>query len=153
MEQQYVMRLLPFLKAIRFYHEHEIIGMGHIPQKGGALLVVNHSLATYDIALLMAAIYEKTGRISRPLADNLFFKIPYLSKAVDALGGVRGTRNNAKSLLEAGELVSVAPGGMREALRSSDEKYQLIWKKRKGFVRLAIEMQVPIILGMCPKSR
>ena len=130
------MRLLPLLKAIRFYHEHEIIGMGHIPQKGGALLVVNHSLATYDIALLIAAIYETTGRISRPLADNLFFKIPYLSKAVDALGAVRGTRSNAKSLLKAGELVSVAPGGMREALRNSNEKYQLFWKERKGFVRL-----------------
>ena len=152
MEQQYVSRVLPFLKAIRFYHDHEAIGMGHIPQEGPALVVVNHSLATYDIALLFSAIYEETGRITRPLADNLFFKIPYLAKAVDLLGGVRGDKESAKELLRSGELVSVAPGGMKEALRSSDDKYQLVWDSRKGFVKLAIEMQVPIILAMCPRA-
>ena len=75
MEQQYVSKIVPFLNVVRVYHEHEVKGMGHIPQDGAALLVVNHSLATYDIGLLFAAIYESTGRIVRPLADNLFFKI------------------------------------------------------------------------------
>lgn len=152
MEQQYASRLLPFLKAIRFYHGHDTIGMGHIPQEGPALLVENHSLATYDMALLSAAIYEETGRMTRPLADNLFFKIPYLSKAVNVLGGVRGTEENARSLLEEGELVSVAPGGMKEALRSSKDKYRLMWESRKGFIKLAVETQVPIILAMCPRA-
>lgn len=152
MEQQYVSKIVPFLNAVRFYHEHEVIGMGHIPQEGPALLVVNHSLATYDIGLLFAAIYESTGRIARPLADNLFFKIPYLSEFVQALGAVKGTPKNAKDLLREGEIVTVAPGGMREALKPSSEKYKLMWESRKGFVALAIEMQVPVILAMCPKA-
>jgi 1-acyl-sn-glycerol-3-phosphate acyltransferase len=151
-EQQYVSKIVPFLNVVRVYHEHEVKGMGHIPQEGAALLVMNHSLATYDIGLLFAAVYESTGRIVRPLADNLFFKIPYLSQFVQALGGVRGTQKNAKDLLRAGEIVAVAPGGMKEALRPSSDKYKLMWETRKGFVALAIEMQVPVILAMCPKA-
>lgn len=140
------------MKAVRFYHNHKVIGMGHIPQEGPALIVVNHSLATYDITLLFAAIYEEVGRFTRPLADNLFFRIPYLSQFVKSFGGVCGNKENAKKLLRSGELVSVAPGGMKEALRFSHEKYKIIWNTRKGFIKIAIEMEVPIILAMCPMA-
>ena len=59
---------------------------------------------------------------------------------------------NAKELLEKGELVAVAPGGMREALRPSSERYQILWEKRKGFARLAIKTGAPIVLAICPKA-
>ena len=32
------------------YHDHRVEGLEHIPASGPALIVVNHSLATYDTA-------------------------------------------------------------------------------------------------------
>jgi len=49
-------------------------------------------------------------------------------------------------------MVLVAPGGMREALKPSSQRNQLHWDSRKGFVRLAVKMQSPIILCACPAA-
>lgn len=144
--------LITVIHMLRKYHRHEVIGLENIPSKGRGLLIFNHSLATYDIALLFGAIYENLHRIPRPLADHLFFKLPYLGPIVEALGATEGTQQNAHKMLAEENLVAVAPGGMREALRPSEQRYQLIWQKRKGFVRLAIETQTPIILTLCPKA-
>lgn len=143
---------LDFLKLLRRYHNHEVCGIENIPTKGRVLVVVNHSLATYDIGLLIHEILKKTGRKARPLGDRLLFKIPYLKEMVTSLGAVEGNMTSATNLLLNEELVTVAPGGMRESLRPSSERYQLCWHKRKGFARLAIETQTPIILAMCPKA-
>lgn len=141
-----------FLNKLRKYHDHEVIGMEHIPQEGRGLIVFNHSLATYDMSLLFAAIFADLGRIPRPLTDHLFFKIPYLGQMVELVGGVEGNPQNAEKMLEEGNLVAVAPGGMRESLRPSSERYQILWEKRKGFVALALRTQTPIIIAICPKA-
>ena len=49
-------------------------------------------------------------------------------------------------------MIMIAPGGMREALRSKEDKYKIIWDKRKGFVKLAIRCQCPIVLAACPAA-
>lgn len=152
MKREYLEIVHPFLRSLREYHQHKVVGMEHIPEKGRVLLAVNHSLATYDIALLGCAIYDEKERIARSLADHLIFKIPVLGNLASQLGGVEGNQSNAESLLENEELVTVAPGGMREALRPSNERYQILWEKRKGFVKLALKTQTPIIIGTCPKA-
>lgn len=144
--------LIPVLKAIRRFHQHEIVGLERIPRQGKVLLAVNHSLATYDIFLLLQAIFEDVGRLPRPLADRLFFKIPFLGDLIRYYGAVQGSPDTAKRLLSQGELVTVAPGGMREALRPSNQKYQVMWGKRKGFAKLAVETGAPVVLAACPHA-
>jgi 1-acyl-sn-glycerol-3-phosphate acyltransferase len=126
--------------------------MEHLPKHGGALLVCNHSLATYDISLLLTAIYADLGRYTRPLIDRLFFKVPYLGEIMTFFGAVQGSPEAADKLLKSGELVTVAPGGMREALRPSSERYQIRWDRRFGFARLAMRANVPVILAACPRA-
>ena len=142
----------PVAKALRLYHRHQVIGIDNLPKRGKSLLVANHSLATYDMALLIHAIYYETGRFVRPLVDNLFYKIPFLGKLMDSVGCQEGTKENARQLLEERNLVLVAPGGMREALRPSSEKYTTLWDKRKGFAKLSIETNTPVILAICPRA-
>lgn len=151
MKYKYLETIFPVVKGLRDYHKHSVVGLEHIPE-GPVIIAVTHSLATYDIALLSCAIYEKYGRIPRPLADRFFFKWPYLAKLVEELGAKEGSSANAKELLEAGEIITVAPGGMREALRPSTERYQIRWEKRKGFARLAVETKTPVVLAVCPKA-
>lgn len=152
MDESWVLTALPWVNMLRAYHRHQVVGLEHLPRRGGALLVVNHSLATYDITLLWAAIYEETGRLPQGLADRLFFKFPGLGDLLAKFGSVQGSPENARTMLERGALVCVAPGGMREALRPTSERYQVRWERRKGFVRVAMEAQVPIILAACPKA-
>ena len=145
-------RLFPLAKAVRQYHRHKVIGIENIPQEGPAIIAVSHSLATYDISLLFSAVYESLKRIPRPLADHLFFRLPYLGEWIQAVGATEGNPSNAKKLLADGELLGVAPGGMREALRPSSERYQIMWEKRKGFIKLSLETGAPIIIAVCPKA-
>ncbi len=147
-----VKKLLPIVNALRGYHGHRVIGMDNIPAKGGALVVSNHSLATYDMMLLYGAILQERNRLVRPLMDRLFTKIPFVGEFAESLGARVGNQRNGKILLDQGELISVAPGGMQEALRPSEQKYHLMWEKRKGFVRLAIQSGAPIILAACPRA-
>ena len=147
-----VKTVLPLFQAARLYHRHEVVGLDRVPHDGRMLFVVNHSLATYDIMLLMTALYTDLGRLPRPLIDRLFFKVPYLSELVTLFGSVQGSQENAEKLLAADEIVTVAPGGMREALRPSTERYQIRWERRIGFVRLAMRTGAPVVLAACPKA-
>ncbi len=140
-------------EAARKYHQHKVIGIEHIPNNRSAIVAVNHSLATYDITLLMTAMYTERGILPRPLVDRLFFKVPLVGPiAANFFGAVQGSQESAEQLLTDGEVITVAPGGMREALRPSREKYQINWDHRIGFCRLAMKTQTPIILAACPKA-
>jgi len=150
LDKELVKKAWPFVYLIQAYHRHRIYGLEHIPQQGRTLLVVNHSLATYDILLLAAEVIKYTNRVPRGLGDRLLFKLPILSKWIKEMGVVEGKMSSAHSILEQEGLALVAPGGMREALRPTTERYQLRWAKRRGFCRLALETQSPLILAACP---
>ncbi len=151
MNTDLLIKLAPFIAGVRAYHHHTALGLDKLPE-GGMILAANHSLASYDIALLMAAIYEYSNRIPRALIDRLFFKVPGLGAIMESLGSREGSQENAVNLLKSGEIIVIAPGGMREALRPSREKYKVMWSRRKGFARLSIESGVPIVLAACPAA-
>lgn len=142
----------PVFRAMRRLHDYSVEGLEHVPQHGPALVVFNHSLATYDILLFGASVYLATGRLINSLADRAIFSTPGLAHAARKFGAVQGEPHTARALLDAGRLVGVAPGGMREALRSSNHKYQLEWSTRFGFAKLAIATQAPVLLAACPAA-
>jgi 1-acyl-sn-glycerol-3-phosphate acyltransferase len=65
------------------------------------------------------------------------------------LGIVVAHPQTGRALLEQEEIVTIMPGGAREAFKPNRERYQLMWKRRKGFVRLAIQTRSPIIPAVC----
>ncbi|MDD9952622.1 MAG: lysophospholipid acyltransferase family protein [Zetaproteobacteria bacterium] len=144
--------LYPILRGMQNYHRYKVFGLENFPKRSRVVLATNHSLVTYDMVLLYFELWRQRGRIPRSLTDHLFFKIPYLGELIEELGSIEGTATNAKELLQRNEIVAVAPGGMKEALRPSSERYQIIWQRRRGFVRLAVETQSPIVLACCPKA-
>jgi len=152
LNQELIDKILPVVRSLQAYHRHKVFGLEHVPDDSAALIVCNHSLATYDITLLATEIYNEKGRICRSLVDRLFFKLPYLGQFIQATGGIEGSQQVASELLLGGNLVAVAPGGMREALRPSFERYQVLWDERKGFAKLALNTQVPVILAACPRA-
>ena len=88
---------LSLLRFLMKYHRYEVKGMDHIPRTGPALIVINHSLATYDSFLLGAAIFLETGRYASGLADRRIFQTPGLSQLFLKLGAVEDPIKPPKS--------------------------------------------------------
>lgn len=61
-----------------------------------------------------------------------------------------GSREECLLALKKGHLVSISPGGVREAL-FSDEGYQLLWGNRKGFAQVALEAKVVSVARYQPQ--
>lgn len=121
-------------------------GLENIPRAGPVLLIGNHSaFAFLDMPLMISEIDRATGRYVRGMADNLHFAIPGWRDLLTRAGAVPGTRENCRALLAEGEAVLVYPGGGREVAKRKGEKYQLIWKQRMGFARMAVEAGCPIV--------
>ena len=58
---------------------------------------------------------------------------------VKRVGGIDGTREFARQAMQQGYSILVFPGGGREVIKRKGEAYQLIWKQRYGFLKLAQE--------------
>ncbi len=137
-------RILQLIEPLRKVINPKVYGIDNVPQRG-ALLVGNHTLmGMLDSPLICAELWER-GLMVRSLGDNSHFKIPVWRDALSAYGVVRGTRANTAELMRRGELILVFPGGGREVAKRKGERYQLVWKNRMGFARLAIEHGYPII--------
>lgn len=73
------------------------------------------------------------------LADHMHFHIPIWKEVVKRVGGVDGVQEYAKEAMRQGYSILVFPGGGREVIKRKGEAYQLIWKQRFGFLKLAQE--------------
>jgi len=141
-----VRELWPVLTAQRLYHRPVFLGSEHIPRARPVLYVGNHTLfGVLDPPLLMAHIYEETGHLPRSLADHFHYRVPGWRDFLTRWGAVRGTRENCRAVMRAGDSVLVFPGGGREVAKRRGEAYQLLWKQRTGFVRMAVEHGYPIV--------
>lgn len=140
------------LRWLARYHRYEIHGLDRIPARGRAILVVNHSFATYDAILLGAAIMKHVRRDVVGLADRQLFRYPRVAGWMRRLGLVEASPASAEAALREGRIVCVAPGGMREALRPSTQGRRVLWHKRRGFVELAVRTHSPVILAACPAA-
>jgi hypothetical protein len=51
---------------------------------------------------------------------------------------VRGTRDNVRALMRDHQTILTFPGGSREVNKRRGQQYNLLWRERIGFARLAI---------------
>jgi len=130
---------------MRAYFSPRFFGLENIQPGRPALYVGNHPLFALDYPLMAAEIHARKGILLRPLGDHWHFKIPLWGWLMTGIGAVDGTPENCSRIMEAGEHIVVFPGGGREAFKRKGEAYQLIWKKRMGFARMAIKHGYPII--------
>jgi len=138
-------RMLRIWWLRQIYHRAEITGADHIPETGGALFVGNHGRLDFDGFILIRLILRETGRFTRSLADRLWFRSRLTAAVAHAFGAVEGNRENAQSLLRAGELVLTYPGGVPEIMNTRFGQESIRWDGRIGFAKVAILSQVPVI--------
>ena len=126
----------------------EVRGLGNIPDSGPVLLVGNHSGGnmTPDTIVFTLAFntYFGVERAFYQLAHNLVLSMPALSQ-LRKFGTVAASPDNASKALRSGAALLVYPGGDYEVHRPISQRNRVDFGGRKGFVRLALEQNVPIV--------
>jgi len=130
------------------YFRGEVRGLGNVPEEGAVLLVGNHSGGnlTPDTGVFTLAFNAYFG-VERPfyqLAHNLVLSMPGLS-FLRKFGTVAASPENAEQALGSGAALLVYPGGDYEVHRPVWERHRVDFGGRKGFIRLALEHDVPIV--------
>ncbi len=148
-DPDYIRDNLPLLwLASSLYYRGEVRGLGNIPEDGPVLLVGNHSGGnmTPDTLVLTLAFstYFGVERQFFQLAHNLVLSMPGLGR-LRKFGTVAASPENAERALASGAALLVYPGGDWEVTRPSWQGGRIDFAGRKGWVRLALEHDVPIV--------
>ena len=130
------------------YFRVEARGVDHIPDKGGALIVANHS-GTLPMDALMTQValwdHHPAGRHLRMLAADVVFTMPVVGELARKAGHTLACAADAERLLSAGEIVGVWPEGFKGIGKPFADRYRLQRFGRGGFVSAALRTGTPII--------
>ena len=148
-DPEHIRRTLPLLQAINSaYFRPDVRGLENIPAGEPSLLVGNHSggLLIADTFVFSEAFYGHFGpdRRFHQLAHDVAAKSPLLGM-IRRYGVVPASHDNARAAFELGAPVLVYPGGDYETFRPSWHGDQIEFGGRRGFVKLALEQNVPIV--------
>ena len=124
-----------------------VTGLETLPPDGRFLLVGNHTqFVGGEVLLVPHFVRRAIGTRVRPLADRRFAQRPgFGHDLMTAYGGVVGAPETARELMRHNETILVFPGGGREIAKFKGEEYQLNWRGRSGFARIAVENDYPIV--------
>jgi 1-acyl-sn-glycerol-3-phosphate acyltransferase len=140
---------LPLLWLIAsFWFRGEVRNLGNIPEEGPVLMVGNHSGGNMTpdtfIFTLAFSTYFGVERAFHQLAHSLVMASPY-ARLLRSGGTVAASHENARTALESGAALLVYPGGDWEVHRPTRDGGRIDFAGRKGFIRLALDADVPIV--------
>ena len=134
--------------AATLWYRAEVRNMGNVPENGPVLLVGNHTggnMSPEVIVLPMAfSTYFGVERPFYQLAHNLVLASP-VGGFLKRYGAMAASHSHAKRALQAGAAVLVFPGGDWEVHRPTWEGNKIDFGGRKGFIKLALSQNVPIV--------
>ena len=150
-DPDYIRETLPGMWLLAsFYFRADVRGLENIPAEGPVLIVGNHSggNVTPDTLVFTLAFntYFGVERRFYQLAHNLVMALPQ-SRIFNLrkYGTVAASRENANTALDSDAALLVYPGGDYEVHRPSWESGKIDWAGRKGWIRLALEKNVPVV--------
>src|SRR3954447_204150 len=150
-DPDYIRETLPGLWLLAsFYFRADVRGLENIPTEGPVLIVGNHSggNVTPDTLVFTLAFntYFGVERRFYQLAHNLVMLMPQSRIAnLRKYGTVAASRENSVEALDSGAALLVYPGGDYEVHRPSWDTSKVDWAGRKGWIRLALEKNVPVV--------
>jgi 1-acyl-sn-glycerol-3-phosphate acyltransferase len=138
-------RAVTLLEPLSLVVRPKLYGLDRVPADG-SLLVGNHTIYGFlDLPFMMAEIWRRRRLAIRGLGEHAHYAVPLWRDLLATGGRVRGTRDNLRALMRSRQTVLVFPGGSREVNKRKRQQYQLLWRERIGFARLALEFDYPIV--------
>jgi 1-acyl-sn-glycerol-3-phosphate acyltransferase len=140
---------LPLLWLLSsFWFRGEVRNLGNVPEEGPVLMVGNHSGGNMTpdtfVFTLAFSTYFGVERHFHQLAHNLVMASPYAS-LLRSGGTVAASPENSRTALGSGAALLVYPGGDWEVHRPTWERNRVDFAGRKGFIRLALDADVPLV--------
>lgn len=142
-----IFRVLPrfLLEILRKYFRLEIEGVENIPRRGAVVIAPNHSGYTgFDAFLLGHIVQEEAKRVPRVLTHHFWFLTETTGIPAQKMGFTEATYENGLNALKKGNAIVLFPEGEQGNFKPTSERYQL-QEFRRGFVRMALEAQCPIV--------
>ena len=141
--------LAPLLRPLyQRWWRVQTLGLEHVPSSGAALVVGNHAgTLPFDAMMVALALHDEhpAHRTLRMLAADLAFTLPVVAPLARKSGNTLACEEDAKRLLEGGEVVGVWPEGYKGLGKPFRERYRLQRFGRGGFVELALRTGAPIV--------
>ena len=134
--------LLAFL--YRHYFRVKCFGIEHVPPRGRAMLVGNHSGGfALDGAMVLASMFleMEPPRLAQGMAEKFLNRFPVASLWTSRTGQFTGLPEHAERLLEDDRLLMVFPEGARGTAKLYKERYSLV-DFGTGFMRLALKTRI-----------
>lgn len=143
--EPWIDRLVSLLEPFSRISQPKLYGIENLPADG-SLMVGNHTIYGFlDLPFMMAEIWKRRRIAIRGLGEHAHYAVPIWREILTVGGMVRGTRDNVRALMRERQTVLVFPGGAREVNKRRGQQYQLLWRERIGFARLAIEYGYPVV--------
>lgn len=148
-DPDFMRELLPGLwLLVSAWYRPDIRGLENIPREGPVLVVGNHSGGTSSpevfISQLAISTYFGVERPHFQLAHRMVLHSP-LGGMLRRFGTIEADHGNAEQALDSGAIVTVFPGGDYEVFRPSWQSARVDMGGRKGFLRLAVAKNVPVV--------
>ena len=113
-----------------------VTGAQNIP-KQPCLFVGNHSLFALDGAIIRPIFLKELQRFPRAMGDKFLFSIQRIADILVKHGIVMGHPEVCIALMDDQQDLLLFPGGAYESVKPKSKLYELQWKERYGFVKLA----------------
>jgi 1-acyl-sn-glycerol-3-phosphate acyltransferase len=143
--------LAPGMRALGWLYRHYFTvscqGLEHIPHRGRAILVGNHSGGfAVDAGMVLAACFFELEppRLAHGMADRFINRLPFFSQMANRTGQITGSQQHARKLLADERLLLVFPEGTRGTAKLFWNRYTLT-RFTAGFARLALSTNTPIV--------
>lgn len=148
LDPDFMRKLVPKMETFSSYFGAEVRGMDRVPESP-VLLIGNHSggIITPDTSALYAAWYRERG-FDDPLMGLAFdgiYGVPGWRELMRKIGQMPASMENARAALRIGSSVLLYPGGSYEVFRPWKDRNRIVFRGRKGFIRLALETGVPVV--------
>ena len=146
-KEDLIYKVLPrfMMEIMTKYFRLEIEGAENLPKKGPGIILPNHSgYAGFDAFILAYHTHQITKRVAKVLTHPLWFWSETTAIPATKLGFFEATTANGLKFLKDKQLVILFPEGEMGNFKPSTKKYRLQEFKR-GFVRMAIQTQSPIV--------
>lgn len=133
-----------FLRNVYWRIDSE--GMENIPAVGSGIFAANHrGFMPLDGVMHVYNVLAHRQRIVRFMINHILLRQPFMSNFLTKHGGVIATNDNARLLLERGQLVGMFPEGIRGTFQPYSQTLKLRDFSRSGLAQMAIENQAPVI--------
>jgi 1-acyl-sn-glycerol-3-phosphate acyltransferase len=133
--------------AYRYYFSVRVSGIEHVPRRGRAMLVGNHSGGIpIDATMVIACCLLEMNppRLAQGMVERFLNRFPVASQWASRTGQFTGSPEHAQRLLEDDRLLLVFPEGSRGTAKLFRNRNSLA-HFGSGFMRLALETRTPIV--------